>query len=312
VDGGGWISTHDDITEYKQEAIDRDRLSAQEKRRVVLDSAIENFRDHVEDMLARFGDRAAGLRLTAQELFSAADQASAKAKGAVENSDHASASVQTAAGVTQELSSSIAEISEQLAQTHDLVKSATRETTTTNDEIANLGQAAGKIGAVVKLIQQVAVQTNLLALNATIEAARAGEAGRGFSIVASEVKSLAVQTANSTEEIASQIAAVQMSANKAVEAIRGITARIQEISIHTSRTAAAVEEQDAATGQISANVSSAASVSKEVGTLLGLVAHAVAETQGSAQTVLDASTAVDTLAHELRSEVEGFLKKVAV
>jgi methyl-accepting chemotaxis protein len=103
-----------------------------------------------------------------------------------------------------------------------------------------------------------------------------------------------------------------MSANKAVEAIRGITARIQEISIHTSRTAAAVEEQDAATGQISANVSSAASVSKEVGTLLGLVAHAVAETQGSAQTVLDASTAVDTLAHELRSEVEGFLKKVAV
>jgi methyl-accepting chemotaxis protein len=312
VSGGGWVSTHDDITEYRQEAIDRDRLSAQEKRRVILDSAIADFRVHIEEMLARFGDRAAGLRSTAQELFSAADQASAKAKGAVENSDRASASVQTAAGVTQALSSSIAEISDQLAQTHALVKSATRETTATNDEIANLGQAAEKIGTVVRLIQKVAVQTNLLALNATIEAARAGEAGRGFSVVAAEVKSLAVQTASSTEEIASQIAAVQTSASKAVEAIRGITARIQEISSYTSKTAAAVEEQDAATGKISENVSSAASVSKEVGALLGHVAHAVAETQGSAQTVLDASTAVDSLAHDLRGEVEGFLKKVAV
>ena len=311
VHGGGWVSTHDDVTEYRQEAIERDRLSAQEKRRVVLDSAITEFRDHIEEMLARFGGRAAGLRSTAQELFSAADQASAKAKGAVENSNQASASVQTAAVVTQALSSSIAEISGQLAQTHALVQSATSETTATNVEIANLGQAAEKIGAVVKLIQEVAIQTNLLALNATIEAARAGEAGRGFSVVASEVKSLAVQTANSTEVIASQIAAVQMSANKAVEAIRGIAARMQEISSDTSRTAAAVEEQDAATGQISENVSSAAAVSKEVGILLGLVAHAVAETHGSAHTVLDASTALDSLAHELRGEVEGFLKKVA-
>jgi methyl-accepting chemotaxis protein len=79
----------------------------------------------------------------------------------------------------------------------------------TDAEIAALSQAAQKIGDVVELIRDVAAQTNLLALNATIEAARAGAAGRGFAVVASEVKSLAVQTARATEEISSQIQAVQ-------------------------------------------------------------------------------------------------------
>ena len=100
----------------------------------------------------------------------------------------------------------------------------------TNEQIGSLAQAAQKIGDVVKLIQDVAGQTNLLALNATIEAARAGEAGRGFAVVASEVKSLAVQTAKATEDISSQIAAVQISTGAAVEAIARIVQRMKEIS----------------------------------------------------------------------------------
>src|SRR6185437_1014301 len=86
-----------------------------------------------------------------------------------------------------------------------------------------------QIGVVVNLIRNIAGQTNLLALNATIEAARAGEAGRGFAVVASEVKSLAVQTAKATEQIASQIEAVQNSTRVAVDAIRRNTDRMREI-----------------------------------------------------------------------------------
>jgi methyl-accepting chemotaxis protein len=86
-----------------------------------------------------------------------------------------------------------------------------------NQEIGRLTDAAQEIGEVVHLIQKIAGQTNLLALNATIEAARAGEAGRGFAVVAGEVKSLAVQTANATEQIVSQITAVQTSTGVAVE-----------------------------------------------------------------------------------------------
>jgi methyl-accepting chemotaxis protein len=164
---------------------------------------------------------------------------------------------------------------------------------------------------VVKLIQGIAGQTNLLALNATIEAARAGEAGRGFAVVASEVKSLAVQTAKATEEIISHIGAVQGSTDGAVKAIRRIAERMQQINEYTSDVAAAVEEQNAATGAISHNVTSAAEGTKEIVGVLGLVAGSATGGRTSAQTMLSASEAMEDAAGKLRVEVETFLAKVA-
>ena len=102
--------------------------------------------------------------------------------------------MRTAAGAADEQSSSIAEIARQITQTNTVVRMAVDEAQATNGEMNTLAVTAQKIGDRIKLIQTIAEQTNLLALNATIEAARAGEAGRGFAVVASEVKSLAVQT----------------------------------------------------------------------------------------------------------------------
>ena len=135
----------------------------------------------------------------------------------------------TAAIATDELSSSIGEIARQITQTNNVVHMAVEEAQSTNGEMTTLAETAQKIGDIIKLIRTIAEQTNLLALNATIEAARAGDAGRGFAVVASEVKSLAVQTAKATEAIAGQILAVQGSTASAVESIRRITQRMQEI-----------------------------------------------------------------------------------
>jgi len=310
--GGGWIGTHEDITERRQAEQQRNTLQHQEERRAAIESAISAFRQRAESLLRTVAESADAMRSTAASLFGASDQTSQRAESAVQTSNEASANVETAAIAADELSSSIAEIGRQLGQTTDVVRLAVGEAQATNQDIGALAQGAQKIGDVTKLIRDIAGQTNLLALNATIEAARAGEAGRGFAVVASEVKSLAVQTAKATEDISSQILAVQNSTGKAVEAIGRIAHRMREIDSYTSAVAASVEQQNAATGEISQNVTSAAEGAKQIVAVLSQVAGATTETQQSAQTVLAASESVQKAADNLRSEVENFLTSVAV
>ncbi len=309
--GGGWVGVHEDITERRRAVEERAAMIEQEQRRTMVDAAISAFRERVESVLRTVGDSTASLRSTATNLFGSSDETSQYAEGALKTSNEASSNVATAATAADELSSSIAEISRQLHRTADVVRTAVTEAQATNEEIAGLASAAEKIGEVVKLIQNIAGQTNLLALNATIEAARAGEAGRGFAVVASEVKSLAVQTAKATEEIISHISAVQASTGGAVDAIRRIAERMQQINEYTSDVAASVEQQNAATGAISQNVSSAADGTKVIVSVLGQVAGAATGARASAQTMLATSEVMETAAEKLRAEVEDFLGKVA-
>jgi len=309
---GGWVATHEDITERRLAEIQRSAMQELERRRALIDDAIAGFRERVESVLATVSDSANAMESTAGGLLGSSEQTSQRAQSAVRASTEASTNVETAATAANELSTSIAEISQQLTRTTDVVRAAVKEAETTNDQIAGLAEAAQKIGDVVELIRDIAGQTNLLALNATIEAARAGEAGRGFAVVASEVKSLAVQTAKATEEIASQILAVQDSTSGAVTAIRGIADRMREISTYTSTVAASVEQQNAATGEISHNVAGAADGTNMVVSVLGDLSGAATATRRSADTVLSASRSVESAVAKLRAEVETFLAKVAV
>jgi methyl-accepting chemotaxis protein len=309
---GGWVATHEDVTEQRRAEEERTAIRGQEQRRTVIDGAIASFRPAVEHLLSSVSGSATAMRSTAGALLGFSDQTSQRAESAVHAFHEASTNVETAAIAAEELSTSIAEISRQLTQTTGIVGIATNEARATDDEIAGLASGAQKIGDVVKLIRAIAGQTNLLALNATIEAARAGEAGKGFAVVAAEVKSLAVQTAKATEEIANHILAVQDSTSGAVEAIRQIAGRMQEINQYTAAVAASVEQQNSATGEISHNVASAAKCTGHVVEVLGEVANAATETRASAEVVRDASATVETAVANLRLEVEDFLAKVAV
>ena len=309
--GGGWVATHTDVTNQLTAERERDSLRAREERRKAIDAAIASFRERVESVLKTVGQSAGSMKSAANLLLSTSDYTLQRAEGAVHGSNEASANVETAAAAAVELSASIKEISRQLTQANDVVRSAAAEASTTNEGIAALAQVAQKIGDVVKLIGDIAGQTNLLALNATIEAARAGDAGRGFAVVASEVKSLTVQTAKATEEITREIAAVQSCTSNAVSAIGDITRRMQDINRYTSAVACSVEQQDAATGDISHNVASAATGARAITAALGEVAGGVTQTRSSAQTMLAASEEVEAATAKLRSEVEVFLRTVA-
>jgi methyl-accepting chemotaxis protein len=306
--GGGWVATHEDVTQQQLLQQQRDAMMAQEDRRSTIDAAIRNFRDRVETVLKTMGDGAATMKSTASRLLAASDQTSQRAESAVHASNEASTNVTTAATATDELSNSIGEISRQLDQTTDVVRMAASEAESTNAQITGLAEAAQKIGDVVELIRNIAGQTNLLALNATIEAARAGEAGRGFSVVASEVKSLAVQTAKATEDISAQILSVQNSTGSAVAAIQRITERMREIDRAASAVSVSVDQQKVATSEIAHSVASAAQGTSGIVNVLAQVAGAAVETRQSAGTVLETSGAVDKALANLRDEVETFLK----
>jgi methyl-accepting chemotaxis protein len=310
--GGGWVATHEDITERHQLENQRETMMAKENRRLLTESAISTFRGRIEQMLGIVSSSTSAMKLTAGALIVSSDETTQHAEGALRESNDASANVSLVAGSAEELSASIAEINLQLAQTTELVTSAVEKAKASNGEYAGLAAAAEKIGDVVKLIRNIAGQTNLLALNATIEAARAGEAGRGFVVVAAEVKSLAVETAKATEEIARHILAVQESAGGAVEAVHGIEESMHEISTRATSAADSILQQNAATNEISRNAVNAARGTSMVVSVLGKVSHAAAGTRAAAETVLNASNSVDASVGNLRAEIEGFLNKVAV
>ena len=310
--GRYWLGTHHDITARRAAERKSALLGEQEARRIVLDDAIAWFRGCVEGALKTVSESAATMKSTAAGLSATSNDTATHTAGAVRTSDDAFGGVESAAAAADELSKSIAEINRQVISTSEIVGTAAAEAQSTNAIIAGLADATQKIDDVVKLIQSVAGQTNLLALNATIEAARAGAAGKGFAVVASEVKALAVQTGKATDDIASQIAAVQSATQGAVRAIGSITGRMEEIRQFTAAIASSVEEQHAATGEISNNVAAAALGTRSVVAVLERVSHAITEMRGSADTVLTASLAVEKAADSLRDSVDGFLSKVAI
>ncbi len=247
---------------------------------------------------------------SAASMQAAAEETNVQSSAVAAASEQASANVQTVAAATEELAGSIKEIGRQVTQSSEVTAKAVEEANRAKDLVRGLDEAAQKIGKVVALITDIAEQTNLLALNATIEAARAGEAGKGFAVVASEVKSLANQTAKATEEISNQISGVQGATKSSVTAIEAIFETIGQINQISTTIAAAIEEQTAATGEISRNVEQAAVGTKEVSTNIVGVTQAAGETGQVSLQVLEAAKSLNSQSDSLRTEVDGFLKDI--
>lgn len=303
---------------FKDNAVEQQRLeveaaeeqAAKERRAGVIESLIGDFDQTVGDILQAVSQSAGGLDATARRMTDVADQTKKQSSAAATASGQTTENVQTVAAASEELASSIQEISRQVTQSKDIADQAVSEANNTNEKVQGLADMARKISDVVILIQDIAEQTNLLALNATIEAARAGESGKGFAVVASEVKNLATQTASATEEISSQISAIQDATNGAAEAISGIGGTIEKINEITTGIASAVEEQSAATGEISSNAQKAAVGTQETASTVGEVAEAAGETGAASGQVLNASQELGNQSDMLRSEIEKFLNGI--
>jgi methyl-accepting chemotaxis protein len=208
------------------------------------------------------------------------------------------------------LSASIHDISRQAAHAAGIAGRAVSRALETDGTVQGLAKSANRIGEVVGLISDIASQTNLLALNATIEAARAGDAGRGFAVVAAEVKSLAGQTAKATEDISEQITDIQKVANDAVRAIQSISGIIGEVNEVATAIAAAVEEQGAATREITRSTEQAAEGTRNVSENIGGVNADAVATGTAASDVSRASELLGYQSQTLGGQVTSFLGKL--
>ncbi|MGY2047753.1 methyl-accepting chemotaxis protein [Methylobacterium sp. JK268] len=303
---------------FKDNAIRaRDLAAAQEaeadakmRRAERLDGLTRALEGRVASLTQGLAAAAGSLQSTATGMAATAEQGARQSVAVAGAAHQTSANVQTVAAASEEMSASIREIGHQVAQSSAIAGRAVEDARRTDATVQRLAATAERIGSVVSAIASIAAQTNLLALNATIEAARAGAAGRGFGVVAAEVKDLAGQTTRATEEISAQIAEIQAATREAVSDLHRIGEVIAEMSQHATGIAAAMEEQGAATQEITRNVQEAATGTALVTANIADLRDGASVTGTAAGHVLDAAHALSRQSEGLAQEIGRFLSDV--
>jgi methyl-accepting chemotaxis protein len=303
---------------FRENAIQRIALEAaaseetqiQMRRAEAIALATKDYEQVAGDMLRTVAAASAELEATAQAMTAAADRTNMMAYSVAAAAEESTVSASTAAGSAESLTTSISTIQSNVSESSSVAIEAVRLSGEAQGAVSELANSARRIGEVVELIKGIADQTNLLALNATIEAARAGEAGRGFAIVAQEVKNLASQTGNATEDIAAQIGSIQGAVDDAVGAMSRIEAVITRINQNAGMIGQSVDTQATVTQEIASAITQVAAASQSVAADVSRVTETAGETGAAASQVLAASRELSAQAAKLDQETHEFLERV--
>ncbi len=295
-------------------ALERDALARTDsdlRRARRLDRLTQEFRDQIEAITGALSDASGSLEQTAEDMTRIAADAlsmSSDASQAASLSGHAVTSV---AAATEEIAVTVNEMASQIDRMRGIADEALHGGERTVARTRQVTAAVDGAQQIANFISAIAARTHLLALNATIEAARAGEYGRGFAIVAGEVKELAQQVSRATDNIGDRLRDLHALASASMTEVEGMHAVTENLGEACAIISAAIEQQSAAIAEISQRMAEAAVNTATVNTGITAVAEHAERSTARAGDVLRSAGQLSDQADRLNSRVSGFLRSVA-
>ena len=281
-----------------------------DQRAQIEETREEELRD-LRDMMTQVMTIAETLDSSSEEMAQVSAQMAAKSENMSQqvslvssNSRQIHQNIHNASTATEEVAANIREISGKVHKVTDIVGHAVGLTDSAQGSMMSLDAQAHQIGNISKVITDIAQQTNLLALNATIEAARAGESGKGFTVVANEVKSLAQETAGSADDISHKIETIQDSSRQTTQAIAKVVESIAQVKEFSSLFTKSMSQQNQTMTEISQDISNASQGSSQITQAISELTIEAKDSAARAASVLEVSGKLSSTSDKLRKLVE--------
>lgn len=291
--------------EEEQEVLAR---RAEAQRRQALNTMAQTVEAETRDVVNQVCAHAESLMQVSTQMSSSSNKVSGNAQGVAAAAEQSLNNAQTVAMAAEELSRSIQTITKQVLEQAAMVNQASAETATVSQLVGGLKDSAAEIGDIVELITDIAAQTNMLAMNASIEAARAGEAGQGFAVVANEVKTLADQTSDATQNIETQIRSIQAKTERCVSAIQTMHDSIHKVNEISESVADGMSRQATATTEITENITQATDANREVTVQIGAVSSETTEASTLASQLEETTDMVSSYVTSLETRIRDIIK----
>jgi methyl-accepting chemotaxis protein len=285
-----------------------DEREAMLRREAAMRKDVQAFNDQLFKSVKVFGSMIDGLAGASQILNKAASQARESSGNVADASNRAAHHVADVAAAADHLASAASDITEKALESSSIFHETAKDAEATNNAVESFNHAVLQIDSVVGSIQEIADQTNLLALNATIEAARAGEAGRGFSVVAAEVKALANQTSRATQDIRTQISAIQQAGAASIRVLQSIRTQILAVEEISNYVKDAVTTHGSSAREIASTIRVTAKESEAVSLSAKALAQATELSCKSVADVISLAHHLDNEAKRISSEADHFFK----
>lgn len=304
------LNHHFALAQREQQAAteEKAKLSERLSRQEAFKRESLAFQERISGIVQELENHSGRMSTASHGLASLSSDADVRAGASAQSTERVAQHVDSVASSIKDVAASVTSAAMEAEKTSTVTTVARELVAAASGDAAALTNAARTVEHVIALIEDVANQTNLLALNATIEAARAGEMGRGFGVVASEVKQLATRTSRATEDVRGGLEGITAASARIEERIARLVASIEQVDTAASVIAASMREQEANAQAITSSTERTAEDVRDVAETVRHVAGMIGESRQAAELVTRVSTDLGRQAADLRAAVETYLE----